>query len=130
MRTIKLYAATALWIGAMVLGQSPPTAAQVAVSPSQIGLGLESAGSTCCISIRVWTTDLRGLELVVNAEQLLFLTVRGLSRFTDNPTVNGYTGAGLTLVLGIPQPVAVSPIETLQFLVGAEAPLSFPFYPQ
>jgi hypothetical protein len=102
----------------------------VATPPPQIGLGLQATGSACCISIRVWTTDIRGLELVLNAEQLLFLTLRGLSKFTDNPTVNGYTGAGLTLVLGIPQPVTVPPIEALQFLVGVEATPIVPPLPQ
>ena len=89
-----------------------------------LGLGIQSTGSACCLSFRFWGTG--ALELDFDADRVLRLTARGLSKFLYSEFVDAYAGAGLTLIL---PPLGSSspnfPVQVVQFPLGLEITLPF-----
>jgi len=86
----------------------------------KLGLGLQNSGSACCLSVRLWNTENSATELTATASRNLFLTVRGLGKFSNNEVVDGYAGAGLAMIFGAAPPVPRSPVRALQLIMGLE----------
>lgn len=98
--------------------------AEASFASAEFGIGLQATGSACCISLRQWTAEGRGLELTFMADRLLMLGLRGMSKFADTDVLDPYTGAGVNLVFG-PRLSRGIPLTSLQFLLGLEAGLPF-----
>jgi hypothetical protein len=103
-------------------------APEILAQPSSTGIGIETTGAACCISIRHWTTFTTGSELLVAASRDLFITLRGLNRLGGTSQISGYAGAGITLAFGRTRPLPASLIQSFQILFGIEvaAPLIVP----
>ena len=102
--------------------------AEALAQPVSTGIGIETTGAACCISIRHWTTLTTGTEILVAASRDLFVTIRGLNRLGGSSQLDGYAGAGITLAFGRSRPLNASIIQSFQFLFGIEvaAPLIVP----
>ena len=96
-------------------------------SVGTFGVGLESTGSACCISVRFWLADDRGSEMVLNAyDTHLFVTVRGLQAVGRLAPFTAYAGMGLTLRFG--DLIVVSPFSAFlsyQGFIAVASPLPF-----
>lgn len=115
----------ALAVSVACVAQEEPAEPQQA---GTFGIGLESSGSACCVSVRFWLGDERGSEMVLNAlDNHLFITLRGLQGLALFEPITLYAGLGMTLRFG--QIVAVNPFSAfmaMQGLIALEAPI--PFY--
>lgn len=111
---------------AVVLALSCAITTSVIVESAQarsLGLGIQSTGSACCISLRFVGTGT--LELDFDADRLLFVTARGLSTFWSSEFVELYAGAGVTLALPMGSSSPSFPLQVLQFPFGLEVTLPF-----
>ena len=86
----------------------------------KLGLGLESTGSACCLSVRLWNSPTSASELVLTASRNLFVTVRGIGKITSTDVVDGYMGAGLAMIFGSTRPIPPSPVRAVQLFMGVE----------
>lgn len=93
---------------------------------ADFGIGLQATGSACCISMRQWTPEGRGLELTFMADRLLTVGLRGMSTFADTDGLDPYTGAGINLIFG-PRTGQGIPLTSLQFVLGLD--IGLPFLP-